>query len=388
MKKYPKLVSIAAILLIVVVLIFSKQSDKIKPAQESLGFHYGINQTTEFFDQAYQGASAAKPQDKIAAITVNHHLLAPQLIAKEFNLVATDKPITVVLLSPNHFYRGSGGVISSQYDWQTPFGTLKTNRNLVTKLEQTGLVNVDESPFTDEHGINGIVGFIKKSLPNATFVPLIIKEDFPNNRVDALAAKLKEILPADTLVVGSFDFSHYLTSNGAEFHDIQTLSTIDNFDYNRILKLDIDSHAGLRLFLGYLDLTGNKKFTVTSHENSSTVTGNYNFIETTSYINGYFTKGGIAHNNQHTALYVQGINPEDHWKPDASERLYKFNDEVLSEKPKELDSVNLGTQPIAVGIAYDNLVVTDIYLFPLKITNHLITLQPQPQPGTMHLQIK
>src|SRR5689334_2195607 len=84
--------------------------------QSSFGLHYGINQTTDFFDQAYKNASSQEPTDAIAGITVNHHLLAPNLIAKAFALVATDKPITVILLSPNHFYRGNGGVITSQYD--------------------------------------------------------------------------------------------------------------------------------------------------------------------------------------------------------------------------------------------------------------------------------
>src|ERR1041385_3399696 len=180
----------------------------------SFGLHYGANQTTEFFDQAYKNIATEKSVDKIAGMTVNHHLLAPNLIAKEFSLVATDKPITVILISPNHFMRGSGGVITSKFDWQTPYGVLQTNQDLVVKLEQLDLVNIDEAPFDQEHGINNIVGFIKRSMPNATFVPLIIKENATNTQIDQLAADL----PKDALIVGSLDFSHYLVSNGAEFH--------------------------------------------------------------------------------------------------------------------------------------------------------------------------
>ena len=357
------------------------------PTEQSLGMHYGANQTTEFFDEAYKNVSAQKPGVKIASITVNHHLLAPHLIAKEFALVATDQPITVVLLSPNHFFRGQGGAITSQYDWQTPYGVLKSNQVVIKQLSDSGLVNIDETPFDQEHGAANIVGFIKKSLPNATVVPLIVKENLSKEKIDQLAEKLKDILPADSLIVGSIDFSHYLPSNAADFHDIQTLAVMNNFDYDRIDRLDIDSHPGLRLLLKYFDATGNKKFVLTSHENSSTVTGNFNFVETTSYINGYFTKGQNQKDNHRTVLYIQGLNPQDRWKPDASDRLYKFNPEITTIKPHELDFLNLDDKPLAVGLVY-NPSLTDIYLFPLDTRNNLIQLLPQPEPDTMHIQIK
>src|SRR4029079_18123544 len=108
----------------------------------------------------------------------------------------------------------------------------------------------------------------------------------------------------------------------------------------RIKKLDIDSHAGLRLLLKYFDRIGEKKFVLTSHENSSTVTGNYSFVETTSYMNGYFTAGNNEPDQIRTVLYVQGVSPQDHWKPDASERSYKFNDLTVNQKPEEIAGLN------------------------------------------------
>src|SRR6185295_15999457 len=131
---------------------------------------------------------------------------------------------------------------------------------------------------------NNIVGFLKKSLPNATFASLIIKETMTDQQVDSMAQALTKSLKPGSLVIGSLDFSHYLPSDAAEFHDIQAISAINNFDYARIKLLDIYSHPGLRLLLKYFDLTGDKKFVVTSHENSSTVTRDYSFPETTSYI--------------------------------------------------------------------------------------------------------
>ena len=350
------------------------------------GLHHSSNSTKDFFEQAYGEVSTTRPTDPIAGITVNHHLLAPNLIAQEFSLVATDKPMTVLLISPNHFYRGSGGLITSSYDWQTPYGVLQTDKSLVAKFAASGLVNIDEVPFEQEHGINNIVGFIKRSLPNAKFVPLIVKENLSDSEADQMAKKLTEILPQNALVVGSLDFSHYLTSTAAMFHDTQTLAVMNNFDYGRISRLDIDSHPGLRLLLKYFDLTGNKKFVATSHENSSTISGNYNLTETTSYINGYFTAGNDKPNNARTTLYVQGLTSQDRWKPDASQRLYQYNDAVVKAKPVGLEGYNLGSGPLAVGLVYGPE-LTDVYFFPLDITNHLITLLPKNKADTILMKL-
>ncbi len=369
---------------------------------ESKGVHYGANQTTEFFDSAYANANVKKPEEKIAGITVNHHLLAPHLIAKEFGLVATDKPTTVVLVSPNHFFLGEGGAITSEYDWQTPYGVLQANHNIIKKLYDSSLVNIDERPFTQEHGINGIVGFIKKSLPQASIVPIIVKENLPDDKVDELAKKLTQVLPKDSLIVGSIDFSHYLPHNAAEFHDIQTLAVMNNFDYDRIPRLDIDSHPGLRLLLKYFDFTGNKKFVLTSHENSSTVTGNFEFVETTSYLNGYYTKGENPRDNRTTKLLFNGFDPS-FATPDAldfrnpnyafakSDRLFKYNVVTTtllnSQTKRHLRAlgfndfapvspavIDLGSPMVAYGYVYDNLKLTDIYLFPLEFVDNKVQL--------------
>src|SRR3989344_9618852 len=109
-----------------------------RPVYESLGIHYSLNGTQEFFEEAYKNIDPQKPKDKITGITVNHHLLAANLVAQEFSLVETNQPIPVVLISPNHFFRGEGRIITSRYDWQTPYGVLRTDQRLGDKLQTAG----------------------------------------------------------------------------------------------------------------------------------------------------------------------------------------------------------------------------------------------------------
>jgi len=139
-------------------------------------FHYSYFSNKSFFDDAYKNISEQSIiPNQIKGVLVNHHLLAPNLIAETINTIATTSRITVVVISPNHFSAGQGQIISSLYKWDTPYGILNSNCETISKLEKEGVLNIDEYPFKKEHGISGIVPFIKKSLPNAKIIPIIIK---------------------------------------------------------------------------------------------------------------------------------------------------------------------------------------------------------------------
>src|SRR3989344_5312319 len=77
---------------------------------QNSGLHYSVYSQPEFFDKAYENPREEKPSEKVAGVIVNHHLLAPRLIARAINQLATLEPITIVLVSPNHFSAGVGQV--------------------------------------------------------------------------------------------------------------------------------------------------------------------------------------------------------------------------------------------------------------------------------------
>lgn len=280
--------------------------------------HYSYFSQPGFFDDAY--AAAAKlptttPSGNIAGILVNHHLLASSFIAQEFNLVATSVPLTVLLISPNHFDAGRADVITSAAQWQTPYGVLPPDGQLINQLTShqsssnssgawqatSGIASIEESPFGQEHGISGIVAFIKKSLPNAKVVPVIFNNRIKLQEAIDSADKYYAILPNNVLVVGSFDFSHYLPSHAADFHDIDNLAAVTNFDLAKIYALDIDSRPGLAFFLELLKDRGAQNFHLLQSSNSAKLT-HRDILETTSYIDGYFTSGPAATSTVQTSL--------------------------------------------------------------------------------------
>ncbi|PIV50714.1 AmmeMemoRadiSam system protein B [Candidatus Falkowbacteria bacterium CG_4_10_14_0_2_um_filter_36_22] len=267
-------------------------------------FHYSFFSQKDFFDNAFNNINKDKifKNQNIRGMIAPHHLLASNLIANVFYFISSQKPITVVVISPNHFFAGQGQIISSLYDWQTPYGILESDKNLIKQLQANQLLNIDESPFAKEHGISNLVAFIKKALPNARIAPLIVKDTLSTKEGEIFADNIGKILPEDTLFIASLDFSHYLPAQIADFHDAKSLAVLSNFDYEGINFLDVDSEQSLRIFLKYLDAKGASAFNLIDHSNSADILKDENISETTSYITGFFSLGDQNKNKQATLL--------------------------------------------------------------------------------------
>jgi len=271
---------------------------------EFFGFHYSFFSQKGFFDNAFKNINIDKSSknQEIRGIIVPHHLLASNLIANAFYSISSEKIITVVVVSPNHFFASQGQIISSLYDWQTPYGILESDKNFIKQLQANQLLNIDEQPFEKEHGISNLVAFIKRTLPNAKIVPLIVKDTLSLKESEIFADNISKILPKDTLFIASLDFSHYLPGQIADFHDAKSLAVLTNFDYAGIDFLDVDSRPSLRIFLKYLDSKGASAFNLLDHSNSAYILKDENISETTSYITGFFSLGDQNKNEQVTLL--------------------------------------------------------------------------------------
>jgi len=267
------------------------------------GLHYAYYGQREFYEAAYSAARGfGGPNGGAEAVITNHHLVGARLIAQAIGVLATDTPVTVVVVSPNHYSMGKSDVIMSAAAWQTPYGELEPDLAAINALQEGRLASVEEEPFDQEQGVSGIVAFIKRSLPNARVVPLIIKDHVTVEEARDLASKIGTAIPQDAKFVGSFDFSHYLTLPAADFHDVASLGAIETFDFTGIDRLDMDSHPGLALLLQILKDRGYGKFNLLERNNSARLAARDDILETTGYVTGYFTKGDPSPNRTVTAL--------------------------------------------------------------------------------------
>ncbi len=227
---------------------------------------------------------------KIKAAIVPHHLLVGRYIASAFEGMASKKITRVILISPDHFSQGKGVASTTLFPWNTPFGGVTADTAYINQLVADGGVQIDPDPFDSEHGISGIMPFIRKSFPNAQIVPVIIRDDMSEAQETQLVKALSQE-DNKTLLIGSFDFSHYLPHNAAQFHDATSQSVLEMLDHEMARKLDIDSQPGLSVFLQTVKNLDAPQWQQIFHDSSAGLTGDHETIENTSYFSGYYVDG-------------------------------------------------------------------------------------------------
>ncbi|HEU5114663.1 MAG TPA: AmmeMemoRadiSam system protein B [Candidatus Paceibacterota bacterium] len=266
-------------------------------ANSARSFHYSYFGEKKYFDDAYAKASLEGPfafSEPPAALLVNQHLLASHLIAKTFDAAKSNRIKTVFLLTQNNWNAGTAPIITSLYDWKTPYGDIEGDPSQAQQFIKAGLATEDESIFGNEHGITGIVSFIKKSMPNARVIPFVIRDSVPEDQSFALAQMLFEKSRPDTIVVASIDMSHYLPKAESDFHDLKVLETLRTLDFDSTKSLDIDTPPTMRTLMKFAELSGAERFELAGHENSADITNGPGLLSTTSYIDGAYVKGSIA----------------------------------------------------------------------------------------------
>jgi AmmeMemoRadiSam system protein B len=244
--------------------------------------------TPDFYERSYSLIEKNPTQStETKGLLVNHHLLASNLIAQAFEQVKTSDSRTVVLLSPNHFEQGGYRMITTNASWATPYGKLSADRNIVAKIKDAGLVEIDNQPFIKEHGVSGLVAFIKKSLPNARVVPIIFKVSTTSAQTKQLADYLLKILPSDALILASLDMSHYVADKIADSNDDKTVAALEKLDISGVDKLEVDSRAAFSVLIETMKLQ-DAKFNLLARSSSTKLSGSKNPLDNTSYITGFF----------------------------------------------------------------------------------------------------
>lgn len=253
---------------------------------------------SDFYNEAFATASSSANSEHVYGGILPHHLLVKDQIASFLDGLSGQNYDTVIVIGPNHFEVGKD-VLTSKADWQTPYGTLASDKPLIEKL---GLV-VDESPFVNEHSISGLVAFIKKSLPKTKIVPIILRVGVNATTVNELALSIKRSVdPNKTLVLASVDFSHYQPLPVADYHDEFSRAVIEGFDFRRIARLEVDSPASLGVVMRYTSEVGAQQARLLVSTNSGRLqpsTANY----TTSHNFYYFTKGSARQGQFFSGLF-------------------------------------------------------------------------------------
>lgn len=234
------------------------------------------------------------PSDKkISAIIAPHHDLVKEKRDELFEKVAnseSNKPKTIILVSPNHFNTGSADIITTDKTWQLQNANIFSDKEKIKTLVDGGLVTNQEPAFSREHGITNLLDPINKYFPQAKIIPIIFRQSITDReKVDKLANQLHQLCGDNCLLVASVDFSHYQPGALAEIHDDLSIRALTNLDEDLIWQAEVDSEQSLYLAMKWSKLNGTENFHLEENTNSGKI-ANERDTETTSYVFGWYEK--------------------------------------------------------------------------------------------------
>lgn len=233
----------------------------------------------------------------VAAIAP-HHDLAAEYTAELFALLSSPEIETVIIIGPNHENIGSGEVITGLVDYRLFNNSVKTDEEWVKWLEQEKLAVSGAENFLNEHAIYALVPFIKYYFPEAKIVPIILKSSVLQERAIFLGQSIADRIAATkagdkVLIIGSIDFSHYLSTEQAKIKDMETQEAILERNYQRLYSFGddhIDSPPSAVTVLSAATRLGGDKTEIIANVNQAEVAGLISVPSSTSYFTIIFSR--------------------------------------------------------------------------------------------------
>lgn len=180
-------------------------------------------------------------EQRIAAVTVPHHLLAAEVIARPLRMASGGPYKRIIILTPDHFKRSTTTAATTARDFITPLGIVKSDRAAATHLLDCPIVS-RSNLFSHEHGVRAILPFLAREFPGVPVLAVAIDVRSNPAQWKTLAEALRPLFANETLLIQSTDFSHYLPAAEAAKHDAESLRNLTTGEPARIEGLHQPRH--------------------------------------------------------------------------------------------------------------------------------------------------
>ncbi len=182
-------------------------------------------------------------EQRVSGVTVPHHLLALDLIAETLWMASASKVERIVILSPDHFKRGTTPFSTTTRDFLTPLGRVRVDVAAVKELMKQEPLVSESGLFSREHGVQALLPTVAQWFPDVPIVPVTLGvRSTPAEWAQLLPALKRCVQERPTLVIQSTDFSHYFTQQVAMQHDVVTLRVLAVGHADDITTLDQPGH--------------------------------------------------------------------------------------------------------------------------------------------------
>jgi len=201
--------------------------------------------------EVFLSALRANPQPPVArrrvsGLTVPHHLLAADLMVRGFRIAEGQRYRKIVVLLPDHYKRARRPFATTRRSFDTVFGPVAVSAADVELLLKNRELVEDSALFAREHAIGALLPFLRHFFPDTPVVPIAIAISSTREQWERLVADLEGVVTADTLIVQSTDFSHYLPLGEALVRDQQVLNVLAANDLDAVARLQQPAHLDSR----------------------------------------------------------------------------------------------------------------------------------------------
>lgn len=205
-------------------------------------------------------------------------------------------PETVIVLSPNHTGLGHPISLDPSEKWETPFGWLEADLELIKKIkEEVKEAELDPNAQAREHALEVHLPFIKQLNPKTRIVPITVS-GLPFPIIQKLGKALGKIMfeaEKNTgnrpLIVASSDMTHFESVDSAKKKDMKAIDriiTMDTQGFVSYIEENDISICGLytistamEAVIEYSRLKGSSpKAELIDYTNSGVVTGDTNEV--------------------------------------------------------------------------------------------------------------
>ncbi|RYE08861.1 MAG: AmmeMemoRadiSam system protein B [Hyphomicrobiales bacterium] len=181
------------------------------------------------------------PPAGVTGISVPHHLLAADLIARGFWAASAGRYSRIIVISPDHFHKVTKPFGTTRETLETVFGPMAPDLAAIDALAADERVELLDTIET-EHGVMAVMPFVRRFFPAAEVVPLLASVNAKPEDWRTMAAALLPLVTPDTLVVQSTDYSHYRTYAEAIARDQETLAVVATGDPEGVVPLLQPAH--------------------------------------------------------------------------------------------------------------------------------------------------
>jgi AmmeMemoRadiSam system protein B len=144
----------------------------------------------------------------------------------------------VVLLGPSHFVGFDGIAVYPSGAFDSPLGPARIDEALVREIVGLSpIVRPMPSAHLREHSLEMQLPFIRRLLPGARIVPLLMADQTRGTIGDCAAVLARIGAGRRVLFVASTDLSHYLPASTAIEHDRRVVECVRALDPDRLLTL-------------------------------------------------------------------------------------------------------------------------------------------------------